>query len=164
MTGNQEIFQLALTRLNAYIEKEGLNHSPERVQILKHICQHKHLFATKEVVEWVKSQNIARATVYNAIQVFVGADILRGVVTVGGHNKQYELFSETGHHIRLVCERCGRVDTLDDLMLQDFVRNKKYKNFVMEHFTLLIYGHCKYCRRKTAPNAKSNISKNNKKS
>lgn len=151
MTEDHDIYHKALARLNAYIEQNGLKHSPEREVILKHICKQQKVFAISDVVKWVEKESMVRATVYNSIKILEKAEIIHGCVSVSGHKMQYELFCNPSNHIHIICTRCGRKAALDDAMFNTMITNKKYNNFNLRNYTLFVYGECKRCRRKSTP-------------
>ena len=46
-------------------------------------------------------------------------------------------------------QRCGRVREVKDSTFSRILEDKRMNNFVLERYSLYLYGHCKVCKKKT---------------
>ena len=146
----EESYIQADKAFEAYLSENGFLYTQERRKVLQCItanCQ--AAFTPMQVVEWVKPHFISKATVYNTLQLLVRAHVVN-CLALQRHNRevQYELATETPNYIQVICTRCGRVTFLRDVTIRNVITAKKYSNFRMQHFSLYLYGECKFCRRK----------------
>lgn len=137
-----------LDQLLRYQEGHGLHHTPERDTILKVIIEHAVPFSPKELVTWLEGMHISRATVYNTLDLLVSAHILHCLrQQMNTKQVQYELALAHTNYIQMICTRCGRTVELRDAAIRNVVENRRYSNFIEQHFSLYVYGVCKVCRR-----------------
>ena len=143
----EDLFRLSQGKLNAYLQAHHLNHSESREVLLRYICASGKRFTISDIEAVASSEHISRATVYNAINLFVRAFIIRPVAR-NEHSKQvfYDLVASRENRIRMVCTKCGRETLLSDAAIKAAVFAKKYTNFEASGFTLYVYGTCKTCR------------------
>lgn len=149
MTHQDNSYNQASRQLGQYLSEKGMRASMERQIILQLFCSGKKRWTVAELTEEAEKEHICRATVYNAIRVLSDAKIIR-VCTHAGINRttEYEL-NETGQNrIRMICTKCNRQNELKDTSIARMVGEKKYSNFVMNRFELVVYGECKVCRKK----------------
>ncbi len=136
-------------RLNRYLTDKGKRRSMERNTILRLFCGEKKRWSANELVEVAAEQQISRATVYNALQTLVEAQVVRPIY--GAYNTRqtiYELNHTQHNQLQIVCTKCHRITEVKDNVLAEMVSKKKYTNFRFSHFVMNIYGECKVCRKK----------------
>lgn len=146
---SENIYTVAQAKLDAYIAANGLRCTQERYCLLQYICSLGGMFEADKVIVYAREQHISPATVYNALNLFVSAQILHSLSKAYGRGKTcYELMLFPTPHIEVVCTRCGRVSELKDKAIENIVRMRRYTNFVPHGFSLYIYGECKTCKRR----------------
>ena len=147
-----------MTKLKAYATRNHLRMTPQRNAVLQICCNEPTPISTARLVTIAAERGISRPTVYNAIDTFVHAEILQCVgKAVDKKYRQYDFFFQKHTCIQLVCTRCGRISKLKDNNISKAIHNRQFNNFVMQHYTLTVYGKCKVCRSLLA---KENAGKN----
>lgn len=140
-------YEQALERLNEYIDSHQMRHTPEREIVLQLVFELPPFFTAKELEEKCKAEHLTRGTVYNSLELFVSAQILRGVHRLqGNHATEYEVIVEEQPHMWVICQKCGRVFDMKDKAVERIIMERKYTNFGVTHFSLVVYGQCKTCR------------------
>ena len=149
MTHQDAAYRNASRRLGQYLDEKGMRVSVERQTVLQFFCSDKRRWTTAELVEEAGKKHICRATVYNALRVLTESETIRITKPAGIHRHLvYELNEAGQNRIQMVCTRCNRQVDLKDTGITRLVSEKKYNNFVMRRFELVVYGECKVCRRK----------------
>lgn len=140
--------------LAAYIERNGLRNTPERLAILDKVNSLTKHFTIETLLAALDADgyHVSRATAYNTVALFVKAGIVRKH-QFSNQPAQYEKIVDTarGNHQHLVCTRCGRVKEFNDTSLSAIstqIAERHYQGFVPEYFALYLYGICSSCRRK----------------
>lgn len=143
-----EIYRYAYQLLCDYIDRHQLRHTPERFNILASVCELER-FSVDELRKTLTEITISRATVYNALALMEKAGIVHQLdKAFGKRSAQYELQFIQTSTVKVICRNCGRISDIKDSTIQRMLEDKNFTNFVQEHFSLYIYGHCKVCRRK----------------
>lgn len=141
-------YKAAVTKLNAYIEAHKMRVSQVREMVLKQVCLLPQPFNADQLTKACAAERISVGTVYNALDLFLSAQILHASERQRGRAAtEYELI--TGHQTRMqiICQRCGRVSETRDKAIERLIQERKYSNFNASHFSIFIYGECKHCRR-----------------
>ena len=148
MPTKSKTYDAAQERLNAYIRQEKLRVSPVRQTILEKVCLLKQPFTAEQVIEACTDEFISDATIYNALNLFVSAQILLATKRERGHAAvEYELTFSTHSRMQIVCLECGRVTNMRDKVLEQYIKGYKYYNFNPNRVSMTIYGVCKHCRK-----------------
>ena len=148
MTG-QESYIAAQERLDTYVREHGMRPSKVRNMVLEQVCQLEQPFVADQLVEACKKERISVGTVYNALSLFLLAQILHAIDRQRGRTAtEYELMTGSVIRMQILCGKCGRVADIHDKVIERMVKERKYSNFTMQHFSLFVYGECKICRRK----------------
>lgn len=144
-----EVYQSSRQRLEAFLQKQNMVLTQEREVILRAVCELKQPFETDELVDAIKESRITRATVYNALPLLTESGVLYCSSRQAGRRKaQYELRMGTHNVMQIICRRCGRVSDFREVAIENIAKQRKYSNFVMERFSMVVYGVCKTCRRR----------------
>ena len=131
-----------------YLVEHQLRHTPERYTILAKICELQR-FTIDELRSKLTDITISRATVYNTLSLLEDARLIQKLdKEFGVRTAQYELVHASDSSVQVICQRCGRVSTVRDTTISRMLADKKWSNFVPNHFSLYVFGHCKVCRRK----------------
>lgn len=143
-----QLYERSVAMLDNYLALNNMRRTKERYHVLSQMCSFPSAFTAVQLMVLCSAElALSRATVYNALQVFLDA----GIVTVlpsyaGSKEVQYEISTRKVSYMRFKCEECGREVIFEDKIFRTMVMEKKYANFVPKHFTINVYGKCKVCR------------------
>ncbi|MCQ2342624.1 MAG: transcriptional repressor [Paludibacteraceae bacterium] len=133
------------------MEYQGLHHlrnTPERLKILHQIVDHTGAFSAADVQKWVKDDFISPATVYNTLALLEKARIVHCLRKQhSSRTLQYELAVGEQCTMQIVCTRCGRVSMVKDKSAETALKMKNYPNFIMQHYSVYVFGECKHCKK-----------------
>lgn len=128
------------------IKNSKLRVTPQRVAVLKAVYQSSGHPSAEKVIDIVRREhpNIATGTIYNILESFVAADIIKRVKTDKGV-MLYDAVSETHHH--LYCHQSDRIedffDTELDQVLKVYFEKKKIEGFEISDIKLQLVGRFK---------------------
>lgn len=135
-------------QLRAYLDEHHLRHTPERFAILNKICELQR-FTIDELRNTLTELNISRATIYNTLSLLEDAQLIQKLdKEFGVRTAQYEMVHANESSVQIICQRCGRVSKVKDSTISRMLADKKWSNFMPNHFSLYLFGNCKVCRRK----------------
>lgn len=145
-----KLYEEAVARLDEYLTANHLRRTAERYTILRQICNFPAQFSADQLrILCMTELSIARATVYNTIQIFLDAGILLYAPRYAGSKEQsYELNFAKESVLVFHCTSCGRESVFTDKSVTNSVMMHKYSNFVPSNYTLNVFGVCKHCRSK----------------
>lgn len=142
-----DILQSSSDLLRAYLDEHQLRHTPERFAILAAVCKLQR-FTIDELRASLEDLTVSRATIYNTLSLFEDAKLVyRLSKEFGVRTAQYELVKSSESSVRIICQRCGRVGIVKDPTINRMLADKRWSNFVPDHFSLYVFGNCKVCRR-----------------
>ena len=120
--------------------------------VLEQLCNLQQPFTEAQLQEACKAERISRATVYNTLNLCIQAKIIRPYERAFRQKvTEYELITAAARsHMQIYCRKCGRRVAIHDKALARMVEERSYVNFIPQHFTLIVYGECKICRRLAA--------------
>ena len=145
----ERIYANALGRLYRYAKTHNLRPAAIRKIVLEQTCYLHQPFVAEQLIEACKQERISTATIYNSLRIFVKAGILRESKRhLGQPVTEYELISDNVKHMQLICKTCGRITDFSDRAIGRLIEERKYQNFNMQHYSLIVYGECKICRSK----------------
>lgn len=138
----------ALRQLNAYLRAHEMRPSKVRDMVLAQICNLPQPFTAEQLVTACREERISVGTVYNALNLFVLAQILQLHDRQRGRMaSEYELIVGSAMRMQVVCTKCGRVTEMHDKAIERLIKERKYANFNLQHVSLFVYGECKLCRK-----------------
>lgn len=138
----------AQKQLNAYLRAHEMRPSRVRNMVLTQICSLPQPFKAEQLVEACQEERISVGTVYNALSLFVTAEILQLHDRQRGRMaSEYEMIVGTTMRMQVVCNKCGRVTEVHDKAIERLIKERKYTNFNLQHVSLFVYGECKLCRK-----------------
>jgi Fe2+ or Zn2+ uptake regulation protein len=144
----QKTYEAALVKLNEYISARNMRKSRVREMVLEQACMLPPLFTAEQLAKACAAERISVATVYNSLELFITAQILHAIDRQRGKSAtQYEVIPGKQTYMQIQCSKCGRVSEIKDKAIDHLIRVRKYINFDMQRYTLLIYGECKHCRK-----------------
>ncbi|MCH5311357.1 MAG: transcriptional repressor [Prevotella sp.] len=148
--------------LTNYLERNNHRKTPERYAILDAVYDMEGHFTLDELgrrlAEEVKFP-VSRATLYNAMRLFVELRILIRHRFQGG--TFYEACYADSNHNHLVCTQCGKVTELHSPDVTKAIDLINTPNFRKDGFALYIYGICKECQQQHSENKTINYNKDN---
>jgi Fur family transcriptional regulator, peroxide stress response regulator len=128
------------------IKGSNLKVTPQRMAVLEALNNLKNHPTADNIKEFVVQNhpNIAVGTIYKTLETFVEKGLIKKVKT-GNGIMRYEAILENHHH--LYCEKTEHIeDYFDDelnILLQNYFKNKKIKNFVINEIRLQLNGEFK---------------------
>lgn len=151
-------YSKALERLHAYVRANNLRPSAVREMVLEQACLLHQPFTADQLIQACAPERISVGTVYNSLNLFVKAEILSGKQRQRGHlATEYEILTDPSKHMQYVCKQCGRIVDFQDKALARLIEERKYTNFNLQHYSLIVYGECKLCRRKIGKGKSDNL-------
>lgn len=150
----QALYEETAAHLQAYLKTNGLRCTQERLLLLRQICRYKRNFTAERLQKDMEPvARISVATVYNTLDLLCSCHIVRKLnLQHKVRVVEYELLRSNAHTMRFVCTRCGRWVDFKDKAIENILKGKRFSNFVMNDFSLSVYGVCKICRRKSSDN------------
>ena len=143
-------YNSALERLNRYIREHDKRPSKVRIIVLGCVFELKQPFTAEQLLTACESERVSVGTVYNALDLFCDAGIVRAISRQRGKAAtEYELITGSANKFQMICKKCGRTVDLSDKAISRLVKERKYSNFDMQHFSIFVYGECKICRKRT---------------
>lgn len=140
--------------LNNYVRKHELRDSAVRNIVLAQICHLPQPFIASQLEEACQAERISRGSIYNALHLFVEANLLSVSPRGDGLTvNEYELMTPVSRsHMFIMCRKCGRRVPFNNKSITQLAMVHRYKNFNQHNFTLVVYGECKICRRLAGSN------------
>jgi len=136
--------------LYKYLRLHNMRPSRVRNMVLEQVFALKQPFTADQLKAACEAERISVGTVYNALNLFVDAQVLHSFRRQEGQlATEYELITTSSNKIQMICQKCGRVQNVSAAAITSVIKDHKYSNFNMQHFTLYVYGECKICRVKT---------------
>ncbi|HZK35168.1 MAG TPA: Fur family transcriptional regulator [Bacillota bacterium] len=141
-----------LDRIKNLVRESGYKLTPQRIATLKTIIQNKekHL-STDEIFMKVKKSHssIGLATVYRTILLLDELNILTKHNFYDGKYR-YELndIDEDHHHHHLICNNCGKVFEVEDLLDELEQKIEQNYQFKISNHNVQFYGFCNPCEAK----------------
>ncbi len=128
----------------AKIRQKGLRVTRQRRTILSVLEKTAQPVSAQQICAAVAGQGVNRSSVFRSLKTFAE----RGVVEVAEnahHEHLYELRRSLPHH-HLVCERCGRTETVKCFLPPRMLRSweKRYGFHAVRHESSA-YGLCRAC-------------------
>jgi len=141
---------------NKLIEK-GLKVTPQRIAILEAIVRLKNHPTAENIVGYIRKNhpNIATATVYKVLDVFVSNELINKVKTEND-TMRYDAIMENHHH--LYCSESDRIEDYNDEELNELIEKyfekKGIPDFEIKDIKLQIIG--KFKKDKTKLSIQTN--------
>ena len=149
MLKSARAYILAQEKLVRFLHEHEKRPSKVRNIVLSLACALPQPFTAEQLQRACETERISVGTIYNSLNTFVDAQILRATERQRGKAAtEYELITGSSNRLQIVCKECGRVTDITDKAITTLVQNRKYSNFNMQHFSLFIYGECRICRKK----------------
>ncbi len=150
-------YEIVKRILSDYLEKNKLRKTSERFAILKAVYSFKSFFSIQDLGDKMQELRfpISRATIYNALKLFVKLKLVAcHHIDVG---TRYEASLSSNHCVR-ICTSCGKVEYIDSPEIVKAIENTRFMRFHREGFSMFVYGTCSSCIA-----IRTRLSKKNKK-
>ena len=143
------LYKAAQEQLDAYVAEHAMRFSAVRNMVLEQVSRLSQPFTASQLEEACRGERISTGTVYNALKLFVEAKLVKVYDRGFGQTvSEYELNTNASRaHMQIVCRKCGRKAAFYDKAIMRLVAERKYSNFNIQNYTLVVYGECKICRR-----------------
>lgn len=134
-------------QLMGLLRSRGLRITPARLKLFRVLLERAVPCTISELGEELEAQEIAPATVYRMLELFVAIGVVRTVLLPHGR-VGYELISPfRPHHHHLSCEQCGAVIDLADCDLASLQAQIEARTgFAVRAHALDFYGLCAKCQ------------------
>ena len=143
-------YNSALERLNRYLRDHDKRPSKVRNIVLSCAFGLRQPFTAEQLLTACEAEHISVGTVYNSLEVFCEAGIVRAITRQRGKAAtEYEIISGSASRFQMICKKCGRTVDISDKAISRLIKERKYSNFDVQHFSLFVYGECKICRKRS---------------
>ena len=130
------------------LSERGYRLTPQRVMILSAIENSDDHISAEEIYAQIvaKYPQVNISTVYRTLELLKRLGLVTETDLGGGRVRYHPL--DKGHHHHLVCQECGAIIDLDELVLSSLKDTllREYK-FVADLRHLAIFGRCANCSR-----------------
>lgn len=141
----------AIASLRLYLSQHKQRQTPERFKILDRIFDNAAHFTVDELYQSLcnESFHVSRATVYNAVELFIRCGLVRRV-SLGAKPVKYERNLSSTKHYHLVCNSCGNIREMRMSEIDTLLTTLKLGKFQPLYADLTVFGICSRCQRKNA--------------
>ncbi|SFE75999.1 Fur family transcriptional regulator, peroxide stress response regulator [Thermoanaerobacter thermohydrosulfuricus] len=132
----------------ALLKQKGLKVTPQRSAILNLLRNTKEHPTAETIYKKLASDfpTMSLATVYKTLEVLKNIGLIQEL-NVGEGSFRYD--ANTNSHPHLVCLGCGKVEDLDESVLQNLIEEvKKHTDYRLVEQKLYFYGYCPVCQKK----------------
>ncbi len=138
----------------AVLRSKGYKATPQRLAVFKALARSDEHPTAEMLYKEIRQDfpTLSLATVYKTLEMLTSAGIISQLEAHGG-GKRYD--ANTRPHCHLVCEVCGRMDDLnDDVIDSEWLpriveRSINSSGFEIDRPELCLFGRCTDCRAKT---------------
>ena len=143
-------YSSASSQLRRYLLDNDKRPTKVREMVLEQVCQLPQPFTAHQLVDACAAEHISVGTVYNALELFIEAQIIHATKRQRGQAAtEYEVITGSANRLQIVCKKCGRTADFTDPAIARLIKTRKYYNFTIHNYSLIVYGECKVCRKKT---------------
>lgn len=143
---------VARIALEQYMKEHNMRRTPERYAILERVIDMPRHFDIDDLCAKLDNDSfhVSKATVYNTMQLFHSAGIIR-IHQFSGMRMTYELLLDNQHanHLHIICLSCGKIKEMKESVLGNTIASLQIRGFTPQYHTIYIYGLCSTCRRKS---------------
>jgi len=139
-------------RFEAYLASRGLRLTEQRRAIFEEVFRHHGHLDAEELVGRLRAmgKQASRATVYRTLDLLVEAGLVKPL-RLTTEQRYFEHVHAGEHHDHLVCIECNRIFEFYSEELEECqARICDETDFTPKRHTMVIYGICSECRKKTA--------------
>lgn len=132
--------------VRAHLEGKGSRLTPQREAVYHYLRRVHHHPTAEDVYLAVKGRlpRVSLTTVYNALDLLVRSG-LASKFTYGNASTRYDIRTDVHSHVR--CLQCERVEDLDMIPGQRWLRQVRTTGFDVTGFRFEAVGRCAACRK-----------------
>jgi len=130
------------------LKEIALRATPARVAILQLLESANDPMDANAITEYLRKKNIETdpATVFRIMNAFTQKGITTPIQFQEGKTR-YELANKEHHH-HLICETCGKIETIEDKIIPPFEKHiAKEHGFIVKRHALEFFGVCRNCKQ-----------------
>ncbi len=136
-------------RFQEVLEKEGLNLTRQRQEILHALMAAEKHLGVEELYDLIKKKDptLGRATVFRTVKLLQECGLVAEVTSANGRSK-FELKADRPHHDHMICVECSRIIEFQSPMMERFqdeaIRKHGFEALWHRHE---IFGRCRDCSK-----------------
>lgn len=139
-------YKTALATFSNYLATHEMRMTIVRQMVLNEMCQLPQPFTADQLEAVCRAERISRGTIYNTLSLLLKANVVHATKRQYGRTSvQYEITTGETSHMKVVCRLCGREAEFHDKAIGRLIQERKYYNFQLRSYTLIVYGECKIC-------------------
>jgi Fur family ferric uptake transcriptional regulator len=130
------------------LQKVSLKATPARIAVMKFFELTDRPVDVNAILAYLKQKNIDAdpATIFRMMNDFLQKGITKEVQFEKGKSR-YELSSKGDHH-HLICERCGKIEPVEDNFVPQIEKEiQKKHQFLIKRHSLEFFGLCANCQK-----------------
>ncbi|NDV24884.1 transcriptional repressor [Desulfovibrio sp. JC022] len=138
-----------------YLNKKGLNITPQRRAIVETFLETEGHFTAEQLAEYVRKRvpEIGMSTVYRTLKLLIDSGVA-DCLDLGENVSMYEHAYGHNHHDHLVCTQCGkRVEFVCDALERRQEVLAANNGYTLTRHRVVLYGICSECQEKGIPTA-----------
>lgn len=124
-----------------------LRATPARVAVMSFLENTNQPVDVNSVIDYLNANGIKTdpATIFRMMNTLTQKGITTPISFQEGKTR-YELSNKEDHH-HLICENCGKIEDISDLIIPKLEKDIKNKrNFLVKRHSLEFFGLCKLCQ------------------
>ena len=134
-----------LTEALMGLKSSGLKLTEARKAILKSLTDHHGPFTVEEIHKLISKKICDQATVYRNLASLAEAGLVRRC-EFGDGSARFELAGAGEHHHHIICNKCKRVEIIDDAEIEEIDRFARKRGFADVSHILEFFGTCPQCK------------------
>lgn len=127
------------------LKSSGLKLTEARKAILKALTDHHGPFTVEEIHKLISKKICDQATVYRNLSSLADAGLIRRC-EFGDGSARFELAEVGEHHHHIICNKCKRVEIIDDPEIEEIDRFARKRGFADVSHILEFFGTCPQCK------------------
>jgi Fe2+ or Zn2+ uptake regulation protein len=132
--------------VRVHLEGKGYRLTPQREAVYDYLRRVHHHPTAEDVYLAVKGRlpRVSLTTVYNALELLVRSGLASRFI-YGNASTRYDIRTDVHSHVR--CLHCGRVEDLDVVPDERWLRQVRAPGFDATGFRFEVVGRCAACRK-----------------
>ena len=142
---------MKINKIMDLLKAKNIKITSQRKAIIKVLCENEmKLLCVDEILKLSKNVNpeINKTTVYRNLELLNDIGIVYQK-QINSNICSYKLKCKENHHHHIICERCGRIETVDICPLNDeVIKLIESKKFRLTNHEFNLSGICEKCKNK----------------
>ena len=134
------------------VKSSGYKLTKSREAIIKVLFDSNNkMLSVEEILKITKKNcnNINITTIYRNLNILESIGLIHKIISDNGVFL-YKILCNDSHHHHLICNYCGKVESIDFCPLQNYINISNSKKFELTDHKLELYGLCENCIKKNA--------------